>query len=388
MNEIGYFHEQEFGCDPEVVVSAPGTIDIIGDLGYQEDGMSVQIALDRYLSVAISRRKDVSLRFFSADLNERKRTTLPNLKYRREDRWANYPKGVINEVVQLGYELSGMDLTIKSDIPPGIGLGASAALGVATAVGVAAVNELRLGDFQIIQSASMAESSFMSIDSTITDQFTTTIAKEDKGVFLDLSTLNYEYLPVKLGEAKLLLTISNVPLVPAVEELQERKDRVAECVEFLRQRKGTPSLRELSTEDLNSSMGIVPEDMRRLCLHVLQERERAIDARNFLESGDVTTLGKLLTRSHESQRDNYEISCPEIDWLVKRTGEIDGIYGSRMIGQGFGGCTLSLVKETSIPRYVERLDEYERIFGFRPETLICHPADGVELLTQPTARVG
>ncbi|MBN1685985.1 MAG: galactokinase [Spirochaetales bacterium] len=377
MNEIVRFHRDEYGQEPEVIVSAPATINLMGEHTDYSDGKVLEFAVDRYLTVGVSRREDLGLRFYSANLNERKRTTVPNLKYKREDRWANYPKGVLHELLQLGYNIPGMELTISSNIEPGIGMGSSAALGVATAFAVSRLLKTDLSEFQIIQSASMAESSFVGIEQPLSDQLVCTVARKNSLVLLDLQTLDYTYIPFASKDVKLVLTASNVPVVSPYEELQERRTKYAECIALFKDHKLGSRLSEFTAVDLHNSMGMVPEELRRICLHVIEENERVSEAAAYLTRGDLLSLGRLINRSHESLRDNYEVSCPEIDWLVKRAWEIEGVLGSRLVGPGFGGCTLSLIRTDALDDYKTHIKEYDRIFGFSPEVVEIDIVDGV-----------
>ena len=330
--------------------------------------------------MAISLRKDNSLRFYAADFNERKRTTIANLKYKREDRWANYPKGVLFELLQLGFSYRGVDVTISGDVPQGIGLGSSAALEVATAVAMRRLFDLDLSDMQIIQCSSRAETVFMGLDTELTDQMVTCLARKGRVVFLDLRTLEYSLIPVEIDNARLIVTNSNVPQVLVDADIRDRKKSCKECVEYLSARKAGTSLRDYTVHDLKTSMGYVPEAIRRVSMHVVQENQRVLDAKRALLSRDAGKLGKLMSQSHESLRDFYEVSCPELDWLVKRAIEIEGIYGSRMTGPGFGGCTITLLDAQAGEKYKSRLEEYERIFGFTANVFPCDLAEGAHLL--------
>ncbi len=377
MDELIALHTEEYGREPEIVVSAPGSVNVIGEHNDADDGLVLEAAIDRYLSVGISRRQDSSLRFYSSDLHERKRTTIQNLKYRREDRWANYPKGVIYELMQLGYDLDGFDLSVSSEIPHGIGLGSSAAFGVATALALSELFDLDLSEFQIVQSAAMAEVAFLGIETSITDHLVSAVSQEQSAVYLDLRSFKYEHVPVELGGVKLLLTVSNVPNVSYRNELYARREKCRSWFAEMKDDSTGRSFRDISASEFRLISESTPEDVRRLCTHIINENELVEEAKLQLKQGDVEALGKTLNHSHESLRDNYEVSCPEIDWLIKRAGEVEGIYGSRLTGPGFGGCTLSLIREESIPAYRETIEDYERIFGFKPETFVFEPADGV-----------
>jgi galactokinase len=380
MSNLLSLHRAEYGVEPEIVASAPGSVNLMGEHTDYNDGFILQAALEMSVEVGISLRKDNSLRFYAADLSERKRTTIANLKYKREDRWANYPKGVIYEIAQLGYALKGMDITIKGSVPQGIGLAASAALCIATAVAVNEILELDLNQMQIIQSSSLAEKAFIGLDTEITNHLISYVARKDNIVFLDSRTLKYEHIPLRMKKKQIIITDSNVPKGAVQGDLLERKEDCRACVEYMNRKKQGSALRDYSPSDLQSSMGTVPENIRRICMHVVEENERVLEARNAIKSGKFEAYGKLLSRSHESLRDLYEVSCPEVDWLVKRACEIPGVLGSRLTGSGFGGCTITLIEEDALDTYQEKLDEYERIFGFTAETFICTPSAGVRIV--------
>lgn len=378
MEKMIELHQKEFGAPPAVIAEAPGVLNLMGEHTDYNEGYILQMALDRAMRVAVSPRRDNSLRFFAADYNERKRTTIPNLKYKREDRWANHPKGVIHYVQQLGLPVHGLNMTIQGDVPEGIGLGASAALCVAAALAVNAFYGSPLKTPQLIQCAAQAENDFMDKKGTLTDFFVSALAQEGRALFLDLRSLDYEYIDLDLGSNRFLITDSNVPstLTHKDEELDERKRLCGECFGILNERRPAKSLRDYSVREIKTGTGIMPEYMRRLCTHIVEENQRVLDIKEALQNRRYDMVGKLMNRSHESLRDNYEVSCPELDWLVKRALEIDGVWGSRLTGPGFGGCTLSLLQEQVIDTYRERLQEYEHIFGFIAEILLCRPAEG------------
>ena len=375
-------HKLEYSSKPQVIASAPGILNLMGEHTDYNEGCVIQTTINRRTTIAVSPRKDNSLRFFLADSDEKKRTTIPNLKYKREDRWANYLKGVLFELVNMGFPVKGLDVTISGDIVPGIGLGASASLEVAFTAAVNRLFDLNLSDSQLIQAASYAEATFVGRNTEITDQFVSTIGRKDKAVFLDLRSLDFEYLPFDLNGKKIVIVNSNVPGTEAVREaeLAERKEQCKECVDYLNKKKPGRSLRDYSVEDVNGGLGLLPEQIRRICNHVIGETQRSIDACEAIKTRNFELFGRMLNRSHESLRDNYEVSCPELDWLVKRSQEMEGVLGSRMTGGGFGGCTVTLIEAGVLDNYRERLQEYEHIFGFEPEIFVCEPSDGVKIV--------
>ncbi|MCK5200652.1 MAG: galactokinase [Spirochaetales bacterium] len=374
MEEMKKFHESEYDTEPETIAQAPGVINLLGEHTDFFDGYVIQAAINNSVKIAISRRIDNSLRFFAADVGERKKTTIANLKYKREDRWANYIKGVLYEFIQLGYNFKGLDITISGDIPQGIGLGSSAAVGVATALALRELFDFEMTGIQVVQTAYLSESAFIGNSERLTDQFCSSYAEENSAVFLDVRTLEYANIPLSLNEYKLVITNSNVPVINSEEEIKDRRGECQKCLTVLNSKAQGSNLRDFRQSDLEQSMGKLTEASRRLCLHVIDENQRVLDGKKQLEHKDYLSFGRLLNRSHESLRDNFEVSCPELDWLVKRAAEIDGCAGSRMAGPGFCGCTVSLMREDAFSRYDERLEEYDRIFGFQAEYSICEPA--------------
>jgi galactokinase len=190
----------------------------------------------------------------------------------------------------------------------------------------------------------------------------------------------YRLLPLAFKTIKILITNSNVPRNLVDSEYNQRREECERCVEMLSTKKPGRALRDYNPADLRDSMGLIPETTRKKCLHVVEENQRVLEAEAALKKNDIVSFGKLMNRSHESLRDQYEVSCPELDWLVKRAWETDGVYGSRMTGAGFGGCTVTLIEEEAVPVYVSRLEAYERIFSFKPETFVTEAAAGASVL--------
>ncbi len=380
MDPVKQSHVEEYGRAPEVIAAAPGRVNLIGEHTDYNDGFVFPMAIDFTVRVAVSRRKDSHVHFYSVDFKDRKRAALPSLRFRKEDRWANYPKGIINALAARGHPMSGMDITIHGDIPQGAGLSSSAALEIATALAVQTLYHIEIGREEAARLAQEAESEFVGVRRGIMDQFISRLAKEGHAMLLDTRTLVYHYVPLTFKSAKILLTNSKVPHGLADSEYAKRREECARCVQILSAKKPGTALRDYTPSDVRDSLGLIPEATRKKCLHVVEENQRALDAEEALKKKDLVTFGKLMNRSHESLRDLYEVSCPELDWLVKRAWETEGVYGSRLTGAGFGGCTVTLIEEEAIPRYREHIAPYERIFGFRPEVYICKPSGGARIV--------
>jgi galactokinase len=237
-----------------------------------------------------------------------------------------------------------------------------------------------VNDRRIIDFAHYAETKFMDAETGVIETFASCLCKKKQALFLDTNYLEYRHVPLDLKGVKILVTDSQVPRVAGEDFVQQRED-YARSIEILARHRPGITLRDYSPKDIRESIGVLPEILRRRCLHVVEENARVIEAEEILRTrGSLVTLGKLLVRSHESLRDLLEVSCPELDWLVKRSTETEGVYGSRLTGAGFGRCTITLVSEEAVPEYEKRLEEYERIFGFKALVFACEASGGVKLL--------
>lgn len=368
-----------------MITSAPGRVNLMGDHTEHSEGFVLPIAVGFSLRVAMSRRHDTALRFYSVDFNDIRRTSLLHNRVRREDRWANYPKGVIAAFLDEGYHLGGLDATFVGDIPQGVGLASSGALSVATALALKELFDLDICKLDLAALAQRAETDFVKVDCGIADGYTSLFATPGNGLLIDTRTLDSREIPVKFSNAKIIITNSNVPKEFVETELLDRKEECSRCVAFLNRRKPGRALRDYSPHDVSDVMGRMPERERRRGMHVVEENARVLDAEGALQQDDPEALGKLMNRSHESLRDLYEVTCPELDWLVKRAWETEGVYGSRMTGEGFGGCTVSLIGNSMVDEYLENIEQYERIFGFKAASYVTEPAGGATVLRSRVA---
>jgi galactokinase len=386
MLDIGPIHrtEYEIGEDrdePVVVAEAPGRIHYLGEHGEPKAGLFLSSAVDRYIKVAVSLRKDNSLRFFAADLGERKRTTLVNLKYKREDRWANYIKVAIHLFAELGYPVKGLNFTVAGNIPQQVGLASSSAIEVAAAVALKGFFKVNITDKELLNRLIASQTVFFGKNTSHVDYLVAFSARKDNFLMVDEASMEIKKIKSPLSDYKFLIMDSRGPKMGVEEELEQRRQDIKKGLDLLSQRKQGVNFRNFAAVDLVESMGDLPEEIRRRCMHIVQELRRVTDAEDALKKADFLSLSKIFFHSHESLRDLYEVSCPEIDWLVKRAQEIDGVLGSRMTGQGFGGCTYTILNNEAITEYLRRLDDYERIFGFHPLTYEMKPADGARIVS-------
>jgi galactokinase len=276
MDAVKQSHVEEYGKAPEIIASAPGRVNLIGEHTDYNDGFVFPMAIDFTARVAVTRRKDSHLRFFSVDYKDRKRATLPTLRYRKEDRWANYPKGIIAEFVGRGHALGGMDITIHGDIPQGAGLSSSAALEVATALAIQDLFGIEMGREELAKLAQRAENEFVGVKCGIMDQFISRLAKEGHAMLLDTRFLTYHYVPLALKNVKILITNSKVPHGLVDSEYNHRREECRKCVELLQVKRAGIALRDYSPADVRDSLGLIPEATRKKCLHVVEENQRVL----------------------------------------------------------------------------------------------------------------
>jgi galactokinase len=371
MLDIGPIHREEYEleADRSVAVAAaeaPGRFHLLGEHGEPGAGLFLSAAIDRWARVAVSLRKDSSLRFFAADLGERKRTTLINLKYKREDRWANYLKTAIQVFAEMDLPVKGLNFTLSADIPQQVGLASSSAIETAAAAALRSLFKVPINDRDMVERLSAAHASLFGVPGEPVDYLIALSARKDQFLIIDESSLQVKKIKSPLARYKILIMDSRVPRMGVAEELKLRRHDLERGLELLAQKKEGVTFRDFATADLMESMGSLPEQIRRRSMHVVQEIRRVDDAEDAMRRKDLAALARILFHSHESLRDLYEVSCPEVDWLVKRAQEIEGAAGGRMTGEGFGGCTYAIIRGDMVEEYKKKLEDYERIFGFHP----------------------
>ncbi|MDR0400402.1 MAG: galactokinase [Treponema sp.] len=387
MLDIGPIHRKEYELETDrsetvVIAEAPGRIHYLGEHGEPGAGLYLSSAIDRYVRVAVSPRKDNSIRFYAADLNERKRTTLVNLKYKREDRWANYLKVAVYLFAELGCPVKGLNFTLCGDIPQQVGLASSTAVEVAAVMALKGLLRISIGERELFNRLCAAGEFFFGKNLSSVDYLIVLSARKDQFLLVDEAVMEVTKFKSTLSRYQILVMDSRVPRLGVEDELAQRRretkkglgilsrnpppSSIREGIDPLRKVMQGLSFRDFVSVDLVEFMGNLPEEIRRRSMHVVQEIRRVYEAYEAIRRSDSAGLSKIILHSHESLRDLYEVSCPEIDWLVKRAQEIEGVLGSRMTGQGFGGCTYTILQENAVEEYRNRLEDYERIFGFHP----------------------
>jgi galactokinase len=329
-------------------------------------GLVLAVGIDRFVRVAVSARKDNALRFFTAPTSERKRTTILNLKYKKEDRWANHIKLAISIFAERGFDIKGMNFTIDGRIPWNIGLASAAAIEVASALALRTFFKCSINDKDLINSLAASHKEFYEGEDWLPDFLLMMSAKKDHFVLSDESSLEVEKIKSPVPKYKILIMDSKVPFFGAEDELRIRREDLAAGLEALSKKKKAKSFKDFVGMHPLELMNGLEEEVRRRSLHAVQEFARLKEIEAALKEGDLPTLTRNIYHSHESLRDLYEVSCPEVDWLVNRAKEMDGVVGARMTGNGFGGCVYVIIHPDKVKEYLTKMDDYERIFGFHP----------------------
>lgn len=339
---------------------SPGRVNLIGEHTDYNGGHVFPCALTIGTYGIARKRNDRKLHFYSMNLDRFGvvEASLDELVNKNEYNWANYPIGVVWTFMKKGYTLdSGFDMVIWGNIPNGSGLSSSASLEVLT--GVILKDLYRFEDISMIDIAlygQYSENNFNGCNCGIMDQFAVAMGKKSNAIFLDTATLNYEYAPVVLEDAKIVITNSKVKHSLVDSAYNRRRQECAEALTELQTVIDIKTLGDLDEETFNKYKDAIKDP---ICLkrarHAVLENQRAIHAVAALRAGDITTFGELMNQSHISLRDDYEVSCEEVDILVDLAWQIPGVIGSRITGGGFGGCTVSIVKNDAVDTFTSTI---------------------------------
>ena len=365
---------------------SPGRVNLIGEHTDYNGGHVFPCALTLGTYGAARRRDDRKLHFYSMNLDSFGivEASLDDLTNKKAYNWANYPLGVVWAFAEKGYKLEqGFDMVIWGNIPNGSGLSSSASLEVLTGViltDLFGITDLTMTDLALI--GQYSENNFNGCNCGIMDQFAVAMGKKDNAIFLDTSTLKYEYAPIELKDAKIIITNSKVKHSLVDSAYNDRRRECAEALAELQAGVEIDSLGDLTPEEFESHKSLIKDPVRlKRAKHAVYENQRTIDAVSALKEGNIERFGELMNQSHISLRDDYEVSCEEIDILVDLAWKIPGVIGSRITGGGFGGCTVSIVKNDAVDTFIETIGEaYKEKVGHEAEFYTVDIGDGASRL--------
>ncbi|MGW0363720.1 galactokinase [Streptomyces sp. NPDC002990] len=374
--------QELYGYPPEGVWAAPGRVNLIGEHTDYNDGFVLPFALAQRTEVAAARRTDGALRFHSADISSGVVTLdLAGLDPERlpqgAARWAAYPAGVVWAFLDAGLPVEGVDLHVRSEVPAGAGLSSSAALEVATALALSELCGLRLTRPELAALARRAENAYVGVPCGVMDQMASACATEGQALHLDTRTLEQRHIPFDCAAAGLRLLVIDTRVQHDLADgaYAERRASCHEAAAAL----GVPALRDLAYEGLERELARLHDPVvRKRVRHVVSENQRVERMEELLRAGRLRETGQLLTEGHASLRDDYEVSCPELD-LAADTASAAGAYGARMTGGGFGGSALALIDADAETAVARAVTEAFRTAGFTPPRITAAaPAAGAE----------
>lgn len=367
---------------PPLIVRSPGRVNIIGEHTDYNEGFVLPAAIDKAAYVAMSLRSDDEIHLVARDLNKTFRTSVAELRPATHVNWPNYILGAAAQFGKRGILLRGFNALLTSDVPMGAGLSSSAAVECAT---VFALNELlqtNLDRITMVHMAQKAEHEYAGVLCGIMDQFASLMGKKNHVIRLDCRSLEYEYEPFELGNIKVLLLNTNVKHSLASSEYNTRRQECEQAVAWVRAHvAGVHSFRDVTTEMLDRY--VLPKDplVDRRARFVVQEIERLLAACEDLKKGDIHSLGRKMFATHDGLSHMYGVSCKELDWLVDQVRQHEAVIGARMMGGGFGGCTINLIREDAIEPLLEKLQPaYEAAMGLPLTGYVATIENGTEIL--------
>lgn len=365
---------------------SPGRVNLIGEHTDYNGGHVFPCALTLGTYGAARKREDNKIHFYSMNLDsfDVVEASLDDLTNKKEYNWANYPLGVVWAFKEKGHTItSGFDMVIWGNIPNGSGLSSSASLEVLTGViltDLFEIKDLSMTDLALI--GQYSENNFNGCNCGIMDQFAVAMGKKDHAIFLDTSDLSYEYAPCVLDGAKIVITNSKVKHSLVDSAYNDRRNECAAALKALQSELDIQALGDLTPEEFEAHKSLIKDEIQlQRAKHAVYENQRTIDAVTALKAGDIESFGKLMNQSHISLRDDYGVSCEEIDILVDLAWKIPGVLGSRITGGGFGGCTVSIVKDESIDTFIDTIGKtYLEKVGHEAEFYTVDIGDGASRL--------
>jgi galactokinase len=368
--------------DIPLVVRSPGRVNIIGEHTDYNEGFVLPAAIDKAMYVAMAKREDDKIRIYSAQFEERYETTMAELK-RTDQHWSSYVLGIVDQLKRSGTEFSGFDLLIDGDIPIGAGLSSSAALECATLFAMNQVYKRGLSRAEMVHIAMLAEHEFAGVKCGVMDMFTSLFGKQDHAINLDCRSLLYEYIPLNMRGLKIVMLNTNVKHMHSNSEYNTRRQQCEQGVAWVRAHvPHVTALRDVTHEMLCSY--VLPHDntIYRRCKHVVEENNRLLTACVDLKKGNISELGRKMYLSHRGLSNDYEVSCPELDYLVNFVRPNSGVLGARMMGGGFGGCTINIVREEILEELLDSVSSsYEKAMGLPLTYYIASVENGTEVIS-------
>jgi len=380
---VDAIYRQRFGTEP-LLVRAPGRINLIGEHTDYNQGFVLPAAIDKYVTVAIGKNYSSRINLYAANYNQYTSVEICEVS---EGRWREsvYVLGVFDLMKQKGLPIGGFNMVYSGDVPIGAGLSSSAALECAVALSLSHLFDLGLSQMDIVEMAQRAEHKYAGVKCGIMDQFSSVFGKQGMFIKLDCRSLDYEYIPVDLAGYKLVLLDTGVSHLLAESEYNQRRQQCERGVDLVQViYPQVNSLRDVSAAMAAAAIRPVDELVYLRCLYVIEENQRLLAGCDDLKAGDLRAFGRKMFATHRGLSREYGVSCAELDFLVDNVRGMDQVLGARMMGGGFGGCTINLVHQDFIPELLAHSTEaYGLAFGKELKSYVASLADGAQLVDVP-----
>lgn len=386
LNEMKNQFVKIYGDGEMRIFTSPGRVNLIGEHIDYCGGCVMPAALTMKTTLIARKRNDDIIRLKATDLDVMVETSVSEMHTLKDKlKWGDYQIGVMLELMKDGYNICGCDLLYDDTVPHGGGLSSSAAIEVSTAICFATFSNEKNGIQKKVDMIEMAlisqraEHNFIGVKCGIMDQFASAMGKADHAVFLNCATLEYEHIPLKLNDSSIVLTNTNVKHSLGSSKYNERR---AECEEGLNALKTVlpdiTQLADVTTEQFEQNKDVIKNEItRKRIKHVVYECDRVRKSAEAMKNNDIALLGQYMNESHDSLQYDYEVTCPELDYVVNMGRKVDGVLGIRMTGAGFGGCTVAIIKNNAVDKYIERIGVlFEEKFGHKASFYVTSIGDG------------
>ena len=374
-----------FGAEADHTFFSPGRINLIGEHTDYNGGHVFPAAISLGTYGAARKRDDNLLRFYSANFEDKGIIEVPleDLRFEKAHNWTNYPKGVLHFLQKAGHVIDkGMDVYVFGNIPNGSGLSSSASLELLTGIIVEKLFDLKLDRLDLVKIGKQTENEFIGVNSGIMDQFAIGMGADQRAIYLDTNTLEYELVPLDLKDNVVVIMNTNKRRELADSKYNERRAECEKAVEELKQKLSIATLGELNEWDFDEYSYLIQDENRlKRARHAVLENQRTLQAQAALQAGNLEKFGRLMNASHVSLEHDYEVTGLELDTLAHTAWEQEGVLGARMTGAGFGGCAIALVRKDAVEAFQKNVGQkYEEVVGYAPSFYIAEIAGGSRVL--------
>ena len=377
-----FFKRYDNRTEDPVIFFSPGRVNLIGEHTDYNNGFVFPCALNYGTYLLVRKRDDDKLILNTLNFEFSDSQNIGSIEKNKSGEWVNYPLGILSEFLQKGIKPGGMEMLFYGDIPNGAGLSSSASIEMVTAYALNELFNAGLTVLELVKLSQHAENTFVGMNCGIMDQFAVGMGEKDRAIFLNCDTLKFDNVPIELDDYQLIISNTNKRRGLTDSKYNERRAECEKAVEYLKGKTGIKHLSQLSINDLHLLDELIPDEtVRKRARHVITENNRVLQAVNVLKKGDIIQFGRLMNQSHDSLKDDYEVTGKELDAIVYEARKINGTVGSRMTGAGFGGCSVSIVEKNQVNSFIGKLDRaYTAATGLKAQFYLPTIENGVRKL--------